>query len=60
MVGFRDGIGAGLDIRVAAIPAVTVVIGLGDGDLTVDYARRRRERVRSGRWAFVDVVAFPR
>ena len=36
MVGFRDGTGAGLDIRVAAIPAVTVVIGFGDSDLTVD------------------------
>src|SRR5215510_5193482 len=42
MVGFRDATGAGLDIRVAAIPAVTVVIGFGDSDLTMDSAAGRQ------------------
>jgi hypothetical protein len=36
MIGFRDGGAAGLDIRVTAMPAVTVVIGFGESELTID------------------------
>jgi AraC-like DNA-binding protein len=36
MIGFRDCDGAGLDIRVTAMPAVTVVIEFGGNELVID------------------------
>ncbi|GAB2697951.1 helix-turn-helix domain-containing protein [Nocardia thraciensis] len=36
MIGYRDG--GGLDLRVAGVPAVTLVIEFGDGELVVDDA----------------------
>jgi Dienelactone hydrolase family len=53
VIGFRDCRAAGLDIRVVAIPAVTVAIEFGGTGLTVDSA--------AGRQAFTGFVsAFPR
>ena len=53
MIGFRDCGAAGLDIRVVAIPTVTVAIEFGGTGLTVDRA--------AGRQAFTGFVsAFPR
>jgi len=53
VIGFRDCGAAGLDIRVVAIPAVTVAIEFGGTGLTVDSA--------AGRQAFTGFVsAFPR
>ncbi len=42
MAGFRDRLGAGLDLHVLPQPAVIVVIGLGDEPLTVDGATARQ------------------
>ena len=42
MLGFRDRDGVGLDIRVVAIPAVTVLIEFGENELTVDSAAGRQ------------------
>jgi AraC-like DNA-binding protein len=36
MIGFRSCSGGGLDIRVAGIPAVTMVVEFGENELTVD------------------------
>ncbi|MDH6244314.1 hypothetical protein M2432_001956 [Mycobacterium sp. OTB74] len=47
MVGFRDRAGHGMDLRVTAIPAVTVVLSFGD-DLVVE---------RCGRWANTNTTA---
>ncbi|WP_196807876.1 AraC family transcriptional regulator [Mycobacterium sp. 141] len=37
MIGFRHSGGSGLDIRVAGMPAFTVVIEFGDNELAVDH-----------------------
>ena len=42
IIGYRDAVGAGLDLRVAGTPAITVVIEFGDCDLIVDDAVGRR------------------
>ncbi|RDI66378.1 helix-turn-helix domain-containing protein [Nocardia pseudobrasiliensis] len=42
MLGFRDRGGAGLDLRVAGAPVVTVLIGFGNDALTVDNADGRQ------------------
>lgn len=49
VIGFRDRGGAGLDIRVTALPAVTVLIGFGENDLIVDSD--------AGRWTLDGFVA---
>jgi AraC-like DNA-binding protein len=42
MVGFRDCGAAGLDIRVTAMPMVTMVIQFGESDLVIDSNTGRR------------------
>ncbi|MFI9535414.1 helix-turn-helix domain-containing protein [Nocardia fusca] len=43
MIGFRDHSASGLDLRVADIPAVTVVVEFGGSGLTVEGPGGRRE-----------------
>ncbi|MET8799852.1 helix-turn-helix domain-containing protein [Nocardia sp. NPDC004568] len=43
MIGFRDHSASGLDLRVADIPAVTVLVEFGGDGLTVESAGGRRE-----------------
>jgi AraC-like DNA-binding protein len=50
MIGFRDCGAAGLDIRVAGIPAVTVVIEFGENDLIVDNAGGRHALTGFASW----------
>lgn len=42
MAGFRDRVAAGLDLHVLPQPAVIVVLGLGDAQLTVEAPTARQ------------------
>ncbi|WP_378729946.1 helix-turn-helix domain-containing protein [Nocardia brasiliensis] len=72
IIGYRDVGGTGLDLRVAGTAAITVVIGFGDRELTVDDAVGRRTlggfvvglpieamRVRSERAECIEVRLSP-
>lgn len=72
ILGFRTGEGQGLDLRVAAAPAVTVVIGFGDAGFVVDDAVGRQRltglvagpaleamRVRSERAECIEIRLSP-
>ncbi|MEV4124996.1 helix-turn-helix domain-containing protein [Nocardia sp. NPDC049707] len=72
IIGYRDVGGAGLDLRVAGTPAITVVIGFGDRELIVDDAVGRQTlngfvvglpieamRIRSERAECVEVRLLP-
>ncbi|WP_067829981.1 helix-turn-helix domain-containing protein [Actinomadura kijaniata] len=73
MAGFRDRVAAGLDLRVLPQPAVTVVLGFGDGPVTVENTTGHRAmrglvaalspgpaRVRGERVACVEARLSPR
>ncbi|PPJ02191.1 AraC family transcriptional regulator, partial [Nocardia nova] len=42
MLGYRDRAGAGLELRVAVIPAVTVAVDFGGGGLVVETTEGSR------------------
>ncbi|WP_308166436.1 helix-turn-helix domain-containing protein [Nocardia albiluteola] len=72
IIGYRDAGGAGLDLRVAGTPQVTVLIQFGDSDVVIDDAEGRRAvggfvaglpieamRIRSERAECVEVRLTP-
>lgn len=72
IIGYRDVGGAGLDLRVAGAPSVTVMIEFGDREVIVDDAAGRRRldgfvaglaleplRVRSERAACIELRLSP-